>query len=282
MVDVWKHTPDASEIRDSALSANISDFNSETLNYLVRRFLELFACPQTNLTFKVTDPNMEIHLKISENLTWKFVLTKCLDSENSRFFRDFCLLSFNAYSILQHKAAKLEEVIHIQQKYALYLEENYKTVNGTELMDKYKRQHPEDAKHLLEFDSQQFETFCRNEYTKQSLAKSAKQTWSKIKLALQDNSWIHEKSDLMQEDMGIKIKKEKNASLDEVTAHMPVGAINLKRPQLEEVDGETNKRVKKEYSMHIPSSPTKPRSSSPIRLDGSSPKRRRIGRIGRK
>lgn len=280
MADVWRHAPDADEIRKSALSANISDFDSEKLNYLVRRFGELFASPQSNLTFRVTDPDMEIRLEISENLTWTFLLTKCLDLQKSRFFRDFCLLSIKAYSFLQHKAAKLEDVIHIQQKYALYLEENYKTVNGTELMDKYKRQHPEDAKLLLDFDKEQFDSVCRNEY--KSLPLSSNNTWSRIKSTLQDNSWMQDDISLMQDDMDIKVKKEKYASLDGVSAPMPIGAINLKRPKLEESEDEPRKKVKREDSMHLPSSPTKPRSSSPIRLDGSSPRRRRIGRIGRK
>lgn len=278
MADVWRHSPNTEEIRKTAICNNISDFDSEKLIYLVRRFKTLFASsPGTDLTFKVIDPEIVISLQVSENLTWKFDLKKCLESEKAVFFAHFCLLSFSASAFLQLKAAKLEEVIAIQQKYALYLEENYKTVNGTELMDKYKRQHPDDAKYLLEFESSLFDTICRNEYMDQSLQQGSK-TWTKIKSVLNDKSWMEEKSSVGKED----VKKETYSVIDRISAPMPIGAINHKRPKLEEDDGEPRKKIKKEESDNLPSSPTKPRSSSPIRLDGSSPRRRRIGRIGRK
>ncbi|KAM9932953.1 hypothetical protein OXX80_007422 [Metschnikowia pulcherrima] len=87
------------------------------------------------------------------------------------------MLANHSYSVFREH--QLENLIRVRDDYTLYLEENYKTVNGTELMDKYRRQHPGSAK-LLERDSKSDidsrMTFLYSDYLGKNKAQDL-QTW---------------------------------------------------------------------------------------------------------
>lgn len=265
MDHVWACSPSEGEIREVAASANISDFGPEKLRFLVLLFEALFASPQLNLTFTEKGDALEIYTDISEVLEWTFRLERLLGAAAGKFFSSLCLQGFYNQSFLKHLIVKLEDAIRIQQKYILYLEENYKTVNGSELMEKYKRQHPEDAPFLEEYSHDSFVATCRKEFT------PLEDKWAVIEDATKDAQAWHA--------LGKPVKAI--ASKKGITDYMGVGEISRKRPKLEDSDEVRPKKFKREESF-LPSSPTKQHSSSPIKLEGSSPRRRRIGRIGRR
>lgn len=314
MENVWRHSPSEEDIREKAALASISDFDSERYSYLIGCFRAAFAEPQKNLTFELRDSTMRIETIISDGLTWVFCLKKCLLSESTFFYRDLCLLSFGGYSFLQYKARKLQEMVQTQLKYALYLEENYKTINGTELIDKYRRQHPAEAKYLGGPLMENLLEDWSSEYLKNSLLEisplgvvdcllngrkflfhnqSLKRKEENRSVKEENESITKEVASIKEEKTSIKkevasIKREENPTIKGINGPLLVGSIIRKRPNLEDQgEVETRKKIKQEDSFYgspsiPPSSPTRQDSSSPVRLVGSSPRRRRIGKIGRR
>lgn len=262
MVGVWTCRPEEDDVATAAAEANISDFSPEKLRLLVLLFEALFATPQLKLALTENGTEISIVTDISDVLKWQFHLKRLSSEAELDFFASLCLQSYHTHSFLKHLALKLESTIRIQQKYILYLEENYKTVNGSELMEKYKRQHPEDARDLEEFSRDEFMAACRKEYV------PAEDKWALIEDATKD-AVVWKTPDVCKRE------------IRGISNLMTLGEKTRIRPKLEALDEVQHKKTKREV-LNPPSSPTKQYTSSPVKLEGSSPRRRRIGRIGRR
>lgn len=281
---VWQHVPSVETVRAQALEANIADFDGEKLRYLVSQIVAIFEADSLSgcePEIRETSAALNFQVSLLDSLQWTFLLAPCDEQTRSQFFKALCEVNISNQKYLLFQTRKLYKIIKIQQKYALYLEENYKTVNGSELMDKYRRQHPEDALHLQTFSKESFSEQCLTDYEQDDVSDQESPMDFFAKLMRQTAAGRLGVPDLSP------IKKEPTM-IEGIRDPMQIGAIAHKRPKLEDFgDIPRPKRIKREDSSpgtpaNLPSSPTKQTSSSPARLDGSSPRRRRIGRIGRR
>lgn len=151
MTDVWIDETTEEEIVKRALQLSISSLEepSARANFLAR-LDEQFASGMAQVG-EVKRDKIVIASQI-DSINWECSLRKALDAQKLEFFRELCMLSFSNHRYLLHHIGTLERTLRARDKYALYLEENYKTVNGSELIRKYKRQHLADAPHLARYD----------------------------------------------------------------------------------------------------------------------------------
>lgn len=151
MTDVWIDETTEEEIVKRALRLCISSLEDSLAraNFLVC-LDEQFANGEARVG-KVKGEHIVISTQI-DSIIWDCNLKKALSSQKLEFFQELCMLSFSNHRYLLHHIGTLERTLRARDKYALYLEENYKTVNGSELIRKYKRQHLADAPHLERYD----------------------------------------------------------------------------------------------------------------------------------
>lgn len=143
--DVWVDAPPLDALYARARRAGMPDFDAAKLRYLTRQLAAKLAGP---VRFTFAGTNALLDLPVTPQLTWLFALAPASPAEAARVFRNLALQSFANHSLLQAKVRLLENMVRARDTYTLYLEENYKTINGTELMDKYRRQHRDEARFL--------------------------------------------------------------------------------------------------------------------------------------
>lgn len=192
MTSVWFTSPSKKEVYEKAIAHGISDFDDSKLAFFVGELVKLFGAQSQSLRFsRKSDVLFTIDVTVAENIPWTFQLKLADASETASFFRSLCLSSFANHGYLVYKVSQLEHLIRARDKYTMYLEENYKTVNGMELMEKYKRQHVDDARLLAKYEREssnlRIRSMYRNYLTKKNLDIES-QVWDNINVALKDTS----------------------------------------------------------------------------------------------
>lgn len=267
--DVWIDAPDEDEVATMARAAGIGDFNAAKCSYLVLLLAHVFD--QDNLQMKVLRDTFTMNTMVGDGIEWEFKLVKADANATSVFFRRLSLSQFQNHAYLLLKVQQLESMIRAKDKYTLYLEENYKTINGSELMDKYKRQNDDEAELLCKYNSTHITTQVNALY---DLLPQGHGTWSTVTLAVKDTgTWVASAEELEGPDSkaeNLAIKKEA-AGNSPSKRRVRLGEINRKRPRL----GPTTQEVNTE-------TPLSPIKLSPTKGTDVSPRRRRIGMPGKR
>ncbi|KAM9889831.1 hypothetical protein OXX79_011864 [Metschnikowia pulcherrima] len=183
------------------------------------------------------------------------------------------------HSLSLFREHQLENLVRVRDEYTLYLEENYKTVNGTELMDKYRRQHPDSAK-LLERDSKSDlgskMTFLYSDYLRKSKAQNPQSwPWKDLELmARRQEEWANALQ-AMPKDSSLLCQK----SSAELTALQMFATSQKRNRSHSDEDIPSKSRIKLEPDSEKDSPVSQ--SSSPSRKI-SPTKRKRLGYLGRR
>lgn len=190
---VWFTSPTKKEVCDKASAQGISDFDESKLAFFVGELVKMFGAQSPSLKFfRQSNVLFTIETQVAQNIPWHFELRLADSSETASFFRNVCVSTFANHNFLLYKISQLEHLIKARDKYIVYLEENYKTINGMELMEKYKRQHVEDARLLVNYDKDstnlRIRTLYRNYLKRQTEWNPENRLWDNLKVALKDKS----------------------------------------------------------------------------------------------
>lgn len=254
---VWIARPETAEVFDTARSVGIADFGHDKLPFFVAELAKLFTADPLPLHFsKVSDVEFRISAKVAGNIDWEFRLPLADSSVTAEFFRQVLLCEFANHSFLAYKVSQLENLLRARDEYTLYLEENYKTVNGSELMDKYKRQHADAPRLLATYDrdvSNQRISHLYRELVRNHHAEGDSLVWDNVDVALRDKvTW---QANDVESECAVKLEQKSPIPLEDVKPD-PAPSMGVV-PKLESPE----KRA---------------------RSDSSSPKRKRLGIVGRR
>lgn len=255
---VWVSCPSEEEVYEKANLLGIANFNDSKLKFFLDELVKIYGSESPPLLIsKESDVLFTIEAEVSDNIKWNFQLKLADSSVTAEFFKNTCISGFANHSFLVYKISQLENLIKARDKYTLYLEENYKTVNGTELMQKYKRQHLDDALLLMKYDRDNTNKRIRNLYRRllsKHLQKGENLIWDKVAISLKDiSTWQANTPIESQELLDFKDSVESQSASQDTTTNF--GNI----PKLE---SQSQNRVKAKSS--------------------TSPKRKRIGMVGRR
>ena len=256
--NLWLDEPSEEKVQKLALSEGISDFDASKYDLLLSQLETAFNDAQKLEFSAPSDGPITIKAPLSSELVWNFELVKADEKVTSLFFSQVFTHSLSNHNYLLFRIAKLESMIRTRDNYMLYLEENYKTVNGTELIDKYRRQRPDDAKLLTRYDSDATKldtsSSFRNLMLKNTDADLHQLLWRIVSAAVDDeHTWkssiANPEKDVVAETVPSVIKRERDTASDSITL----------------------KRIKLEPLEQVPK----------IKQKSTSPRRKRIGIVRR-
>lgn len=158
---VWAETASRDDVAERARALGLLRVDSDTLGVLE---LEIQAAFDDKLVHIKQLGDLYIVSVDLPNLTWKMRLQKMDPPHAASFLASLNISQFANHSYLAYKVSQLEKALRAKDKYTLYLEENYKTVNGTVLMDKYRRQNADDAPFLQPYSRGIFDGRVRELY----------------------------------------------------------------------------------------------------------------------
>lgn len=139
-----------------------------------------------------------LRVEISPTITWTFTARRCDSALAARFFAHASRQAFAQASALRYKVSVLESALAAKDNYTLYLEENYKTVNGSELMQKYRRQHKDDAQWLGKLLAEEFDALVRERLRKSLDSSEASRVLGILALAMSNSDWADLSAALLQ------------------------------------------------------------------------------------
>lgn len=174
MVRLWHECPTEEAVSKKAVLMGVSDFDSHKLALFVSQLEDLFVSSNRLRFSSPSDTAVDVAAPLSNELTWEFHLQRVGPEATAVFFGNQLTHSLLNHSFLLYKIAKLEETIRAKDTYTLYLEENYRTVNGAELIDKYKRQHPHESEALSKYSRESTETAVCSAYKNLTLKNYAR------------------------------------------------------------------------------------------------------------
>lgn len=158
---VWAETASRDDVAERARALGLLRVDSDTLGVLE---LDIQAAFEDKLVHIEQLGGLYIVSVDLPSLTWKIRLQKMDPPHAASFLASLNISQFANHSYLSYKVSQLEKALRAKDKYTLYLEENYKTVNGTVLMDKYKRQNADDAPFLQPYSRGIFDGRVRELY----------------------------------------------------------------------------------------------------------------------
>lgn len=158
---MWAETASEDEFARRARELGLLRVDSETLRLLGDEIQLEFDLG--NALIELLDDSYLVSVELP-SLTWQMRLQKLAPPQTAAFLASLNVSQFANHSYLAYKVSQLEKAMRAKDKYTLYLEENYKTVNGTALMDKYRRQNAGDAALLEPYSRNAFDTRIREQY----------------------------------------------------------------------------------------------------------------------
>lgn len=268
--NVWIERLDKSQIIKKAKRFGIEDLNDK-IEDLLTIFSEGFGARSKDKTlkFEINDQSLGatdvINIEFEQDVQWKFELEKQSCQIATEFFVSMNMQQFRNHAFLNYKIQQLEKAIKDKDHYMLYLEQNYKAVNGNEIIKKFHRMNENQVTFAKPFDMEEWNQKIRLSYKPRSSADESdvpEKTviWRYIEELISDqNTWRFAQPIPATEPLK-DIKKEADDSpvkLEPYELHVP--------PAKEEQ--ERNAKVEN-YS------PTK--KKSPIKRSGlTSPRKRR-------
>lgn len=158
---MWAETASQDELAGRARDLGLLRVDSETLRLLGDEIQLEFDLG--NALIELLGESYLVSVELP-SLTWQMRLQKLAPQQAAAFLASLNVSQFANHSYLAYKVSQLEKAMRAKDKYTLYLEENYKTVNGTALMDKYRRQNAGDAALLEPYSRNAFDTRIREQY----------------------------------------------------------------------------------------------------------------------
>lgn len=237
LVRLWHDCPTEETVHKNAVVAGLSDFDSAKLSVFVSQLEDVFANSH-QLRFSAPEDNaVEVEAPLTKEFTWKIHLQQADAEAASAFFSQQLTHSLFNHNFLLFKIAKLEEALRSKDNYTLYLEENYKTVNGSQLIDKYKRQHANESESLSKYNHDTADIAVCSAYRNLTLKHSAKAAsgnalflWNYISTAVNDSlTW---KSSIVKSEK-ISIEEESTQSLKREIEKPTSSGSRLKKIKLE-------------------------------------------------
>lgn len=221
----------------NAVLAGLSDFDTLKLAVFVAQLEETFVSSDLLRFSESENDSIMVEAPISKDFVWKLQLQRADPETAASFFSQQLTRSLLNHNYLLYKIAKLEEIIAAKDNYNLYLEENYKTVNGSELIDKYKRQHPNEAEYMAKYNRGATDVSVGSAYRNYTLKHLAKDNatddlvfWSYVRTAVGDSrTW---KSSAVKSESTL-IKEESAPSLKREIEHTSSGGLTSKKIKLE-------------------------------------------------
>lgn len=238
LVRLWHDCPTEDSVCKKAVLAGVADFDALKLEVFVSQLEELFVSSDRLRFFPpATDDSIAVEAPLSKDFVWTLLLQPAPPEVAAAFFSQQLTRSLLNHNFLLYKIARLEEIMRAKDNYTLYLEENYKTVNGSELIDKYKRQHPNEAESMAKYNHDATGISICSAYRNLTLKHMAKADasddllfWNYISAAVNDfQTW---KSSAVKSE-SISIKEEPTPSLKREIEHSSSGGLSTKKVKLE-------------------------------------------------
>lgn len=129
---LWVDAPTVLQVSSEAARGGLQ-ITTEKLAYLVEKLVK-----------SVNEGEFECDLKQKiikgkvDELKWTFTLAKADEAQTCSFLSAFSTRSLDNHAKLIDRISALERRLQEKDKYIMYLEENYKTINGSDLIDRYK------------------------------------------------------------------------------------------------------------------------------------------------
>lgn len=255
---VWAETASRDDVAERARALGLLRVDSETLDVLEQEIQAAFDNKLVHIEQLGDLYTVSVDLP---SLTWEIRLQKMDLPQAASFLASLNISQFANHSYLAYKVSQLEKALRAKDKYTLYLEENYKTVNGTVLMDKYRRQNTDDAPFLKPYSRGIFDGRVRELYgllgRKLEAEPDSRESliWNLIDSVTQDvqtwkaGQWIQlsdtaavktepgtiEPTQVKKEKKPLDLKKESPSSKVELPSkRRRVGILGRQRPTSEE------------------------------------------------
>lgn len=264
---VWYDVPTLADIAAKARSLGVVGFGTTQINYLLEAAQKAFG--KGDFDLQKENDSYSLSFVLSENLTWSFSLRLADSLLASSVFAHLTATQYANHAYLLTKISSLERSLAAKDNYITYLEENYKTINGSELVDKFKRQHKDEASLLSKYDPDALSAVADSAFAEKSPglwdvvqdASSDTKTW----LAASECVSLVKEEPLKAEDVSMELPDPEIKSEPDVKMESDLLQVSPRRRRVGQL-------IRK-----------RPRSSSPAGLSPStSPsKRTRVGTINR-
>ncbi|CCE85273.1 Piso0_004856 [Millerozyma farinosa CBS 7064] len=159
--DVWIERLNKSQIIKKAKRFGIEDL-SDKVEDLLAVFSEGFGSRSKNKTlkFEINDQSLGatdvINIIFAQDIQWRFELQKQSHQIATEFFASMNIQQFRNHAFLDYKIQQLERAIKDKDHYILYLEQNYKAVNGNEIIRKFHRMNENQVTFAKPFDMEEW------------------------------------------------------------------------------------------------------------------------------
>lgn len=232
--NVWLERLSKQDIIDKANSYGIEDTEDEKLHYLLEVLRNGVECGDVDKTllFSITkinrtmsDNENTIQAKFTGEIDWDFSVVKQSPSNAIDVISQINFQQFENHNYLNYKVEQLERLINIKDHYIIYLSENYKAINGDELIKKYRKNNKADAKYLHKYDRKLWSRKTENSYMdvvkkeQNSNENWYDKVWLSIEKSINDKrSWIFSKTfaaDTSNEPIHIKQETDESLELSE-------------------------------------------------------------------
>lgn len=142
--DVWIERLNKTQIITKAKRFGMEDLGDK-IEDLLTVFSEGFRAKNKDKTinFEINNQRLGaaevIDIVFKQEVQWKFELEKQSYQIATEFFASMNMQQFKNHAFLIYKIQQLEKAIKDKDHYILYLEQNYKAVNGNEIIKKFHR-----------------------------------------------------------------------------------------------------------------------------------------------
>lgn len=196
--DAWIEKLNKEDIIAKATETGIEITNDETLDVLLQTFSDRFNedLISESLTFEVETPikkedsiategsaNITIHFQ--HDVEWSFYLSLASERVRSQILSMINIHQCMNQNFLMYKINKLESLIEAKDKYTLFLSENYKAINGEDLIKKYIHNNKADSEYLAKYNKERWDASIQSSYA--SMLRKMKY----MKKSVLENIWIN-------------------------------------------------------------------------------------------
>lgn len=171
--NVWLECLSKQDIIAKANGYGIQDTEDEKLDYLLEVLTNGFKCEDADKTLlfsmakineTVIDTENIIRVNFNGEIEWDFSVVKQPPATAIDIISQINFQQFENHNYLNYKVEELERLVNIKDHYIVYLTENYKAINGDELIKKYRKNNKSDAKYLHKYDREVWNRKMENSY----------------------------------------------------------------------------------------------------------------------
>lgn len=200
--NVWKEFLDKKDIITKAASYGVEDLSNVQLNYLLDRMKSTSEqATESKFQFQKDGDDVRgiILFEIDVGFPWAVKLHKVELPDVVDVLAAINYQQFGIHDYMRYKIEELEKIINSKDRYTTYLEENYKTLNGDELIRKYKNSILDYPHHLDNYRNTETSEKIKRSYERK-MARVIKATpkcssfpqnfiWNSVERAVGDSYW---------------------------------------------------------------------------------------------